>query len=207
MQELERALQQQGMSLPAFRERIRNSMITDSLINEFVRSRITLLTPEIEKYYKEHAADFTTPEEVTLSEIVIPVEGNPAEAEAKANTILKQLERGDAFATLASQHSKGPTAGKGGGIGSYLTATKLNPEIARAIANVKEGDVTGVLKTGEGYVIYRVDARTPATLKPLEQVRDEVRNRIWMQKFNPEYERFINQLKEEAYIQIFGEAK
>ena len=206
MQDFERALAQQGMTLAGFRERIRRRIITDGLIQEFVGSRITLLSTEVERYYKEHAQEFTKPAEVTLSEIIIPVEGNEGEAEAKANDVRKRAMQGEAFATLASQYSKGPTASKGGGIGTYVTA-KLNIEIARAIAQLKEGDVSTVLKTKEGFVIYRVDGRKAAAVTPLEEVKQEIQTRLYRQKFNPELQRFVAQLKEDAYIQIFAEAK
>lgn len=206
MQEFERALAQQGMTMVGFRERLRRQIITQSLVQEMVGSRITLLSQEIDKYYKDHAADYTSQEEVTLSEIVIPSEGSPAEAEAKANEIHASLRRGESFAALATQYSKGPTASKGGNIGTYLTA-KLNPAITTAIANLKEGEFTAVEKSGDSYVIYRVDSRKLAVVRPLEEVRDEIRNRLWEQKFNPEFERFIAQLKDEAYIQIFSETK
>ncbi len=204
LQELERAAAQQGMTLPQLRETIKRNIISQSVVQEFVGARITLLTQEVEKFYKDHVADYAIPEEVTLSEMVFPIEGNESEAESRANDIRKRITQGEAFATLASQYSKGPTAGKGGAIGSYITA-KLNPDIANGIAKVKEGDVTPVLKAKEGYVIYRVDTRKQASYKPLEEVRDEIKNRIYQQKFNPEFERFIAQLKEDAYIQIFGE--
>ncbi len=206
MQEFERILNQQGMSLPGFRQQIKEQMITQSLVQEFVGSRITLLSQEVEKYYKDHAADFSTPEEVTLSEIVIPYDGNPGEAEARAKDILARLKRGESFTTLASQYSKGPTASKGGSIGSYLTA-KLNPDIAKAVSTVKEGDVSDIVKSSDACSIYRVDSRKAATIKPLAEVRDEIRNRIYEQKFNPEFDRFVAQLKEDAYIQIFDEIK
>jgi len=206
MQEFERVLAQQGLTLAAFRQQIRESMITQGLVQEFVNSRITILTQEVEKYYKDHAAEFTIPEELTLSEIIIPVGDNPAEAEAKAKEVRNRLVQGEPFSTLASQYSSGPTASKGGGIGTYVTA-KLNPEIAKAVASVKEGEVSAVLKSKEGNVIYRVDSRKVATVRPLEEVRDEIRSRLWRQKFNPELDRFVAQLKEDAYIQIFGETK
>jgi peptidyl-prolyl cis-trans isomerase SurA len=206
MQELERAAAQQGLTLPALRERIRRQIITQGVVNEFVGSRITLLSQEVEKFHKDHATEYTIPEEVTLSEIIIPMENSADEAEAKAGEILKRLSQGEAFATLASQFSKGPTANKGGSIGTYQTA-KLNPEIAKVIASLKDGEVTPVQKTKEGFIIYRVDNRKPASLKPLDEMRDEIKNRIWQQKFAPEYDRFIAQLKEDAYIQIFGEIK
>jgi peptidyl-prolyl cis-trans isomerase SurA len=206
MQEFERALAQQGMTMVGFRERLRRQIVTQSLVQEFVGSRITLLSQEIDKYYKDHAADYTNQEEVTLSEIMIPFGGNPAEAEAKANEIHASLSQGESFATLASQFSKGPTASKGGSIGTYLTA-KLNPAITSAIANLKEGDFTAVQKAADSLIIYRVDTRKPAVVRPLEEVRDEIRNRLWEQKFNPEFERFVTQLKDEAYVQIFSETK
>lgn len=201
--DLERALERQGMTLASFRDRIKKSMISQGLIQEFVGSRITLLTQEIEKYYKEHAAEYTVPEEICLSEIIIPTNEGEA-ATARATDIRSRITQGESFATLASQYSKGPTAGKGGNIGCYITE-KLNPEIAREVANVKEGEVTPVLKAKEGHTIYRVDSRRPKAVKPLEEVRDEIRNRLWQAKFNPEYERFVAQLKEEAYIQIFSD--
>ena len=56
-------------------------------------------------------------------------------------------------------------------------------------------------------MIYRVDLRKPALISPLDQVKDKIRERIWQQKFNPEYERYIAQLKEDAYIQILPETE
>ena len=205
-EELERALGQQGTSLPAFRERIRRKIIIDSLLGEFVYSRITILTAEIEKYYEDHSKEFATAEEVSLSEVLIPIEGDASETETKANEVHKRLSQGEPFATMASQFSKGPTASKGGGIGSYVTA-KLHPDIAKAISGLKEGEITPAIKTKEGFVIYRVDSRKEASVKPFDEVKKDIHMRLANQKVGPEMKRFIVQLKEDAYIQIFTEAK
>ncbi len=204
--ELEQALAQQGITLVDFRERIRRDMLTNDLIDAFVRSRITLLTPEIEKYYKDNAAQFTTPEEVTLSEIMIESEGSMAAAESRANDIYRRLQQGESFSELASQYSKGPTASKGGNIGTYLLS-KLNPDTVKAIANLKEGDVSSPQKLSNGYVVYYINSRKLPALSPLEEVKDQIREQLYMKKFTPEYERYIARLKEEAYIQIFSEIK
>jgi peptidyl-prolyl cis-trans isomerase SurA len=206
MQELERALAQQGMTLADFRDGIKKQYITNGLIQEFVNSRITLLSQEIEKYYKNNAAEFSIPEEVTLSEIYIPFGDNRAEAEARTAEIRKRLDAGEPFATLVTQYSKGPTASKGGGIGTYLTS-KLNSDTAAGIAKVKEGGVSGIIQSKDGLSIYRVDKRNETQVKPLEEVRDDIKNRLWKQKYDPELKRYIAQLKEDAYIRIFDEIK
>jgi len=204
MEEFEKALEAQGMTLAGYREYVKKQMIIGSLIGEFVDSRITLLTEEVERYYKDHAKDFSSPEEVTLSEILIPTSGADGQSEALAEEYRKRVLQGESFATVASQYSKGPTASKGGGIGTFQVA-KLNPQIASAIATVKEGDVSPVIKLPGGCAFYRVDGRKASVVSPFETVRDQIRELLLRQKRAPEYERFVAQLKEDASIQLFGE--
>jgi peptidyl-prolyl cis-trans isomerase SurA len=204
--EFEKALAQQGLTLQEFREQLKQQMIISSLVSEMIGSRISVLSQEIEKYYKEHIKDYTTPEEVTLSEIVISGEGSDKANEAKASEIYQKLKQGEAFNSVATQFSKGPTAGKGGSIGSYITSN-LSAEIARAIASVKAGDISEVQKEKSSCAIYLVDERKEAKARPLEELREEIREILYKQKYNPEYESYVAQLKTDAYIQIFSESK
>jgi peptidyl-prolyl cis-trans isomerase SurA len=204
--ELEKYFEQEGRSLKDYRDDIKKQIIIHDVINAFVDSRITLLTTEIEKYYKDHQAEFSTPEEVTLSEIMITGDGNEAEAEARANEIYGRLQKGESFTDLAIQYSKGSTANKGGGIGTYLLS-KLNADTVKAIAGLQEGAVSKPQKIKEGMIIYRVDTRKLSAAIPLDQIKDEIKNQIYIKKRGPELERYINQLKEEAYINILPEMK
>ena len=205
-EELEKYFEEAGRSLKEYRENVKRQIIIQELIYAFVDSRITLLTTEIEKYYQEHQAEFSTPEEVTLSEILIAGEGNGTEAEARANDIYSRLQKGESFADLATQYSKGSTANKGGSIGAYLLS-KLNADTVKAIAGLKEGDVSKPQKIKEGIIIYRIDTRKVSATVPMDQVRNEIRSRIYSKKRGPEIERYVNQLKEEAYINILPEMK
>jgi peptidyl-prolyl cis-trans isomerase SurA len=200
--QLETVLAQEGRSLKELRDQFRRQIISEDLIREFVGSRIIILMPEIEKYYKDHAAEFTSPEEVSISEIIITGEG----AEDQANDIYRRLQQGEAFATLANQYSKGPTANKGGSTGTYLVSA-LKAEEAKAIAGLKEGEISKPQMTKDGYVIYRIDSRVYATTRPLEEVKDKIKDDLFMKKFYPERQRFFARLKEEAYWQIFSETK
>jgi peptidyl-prolyl cis-trans isomerase SurA len=204
-EELEHALSEQGMSLKDFRDQVRREMIRSDFVQEYVGSRIALLAPEIEKFYKDHAADYTLPEEVTLSEIILN-EGSDKESQNRANDLYRRLQQGEAFSAFVSQYSKGPTASKGGSIGAYLIS-KLNPDTIKAITNLKEGEISKPQKIKDGYVIYRIDARKFATVRPLAEVREEIRQRLYQQKFEPEFNRFIAQLKEDAYINYPTEIK
>ena len=202
--DLEKALEEEGNSLKEYRESIRRNIIVQSLIDYFVSSRITLLTPEIEKYYNDHLADFSSPEEVTLSTIEIALKGDPQAAENRSNDIFRRLQQGESFPTLASQYSNGATASKGGSIGTYLLS-KLNSDTVKTIADLKEGEISKPQREKDDYVIYRIDSRKLSQVRPLEEVRNEIKGILYEQKFNPELDRYVSQLKEEAYIQYFSE--
>jgi len=204
MDEFERLLEQQGMSMSSYREDIKKQVIVQDLLGYFVDSRITLLSEEVERYYKEHQKDFSSPEEVTLSEILIPGASTDGNAESLANGYRDRLLKGESFAALASQYSKGPTASKGGSIGTF-SLSKLNPQIALAVTSVKVGDISAVVKIPEGYAIYHVDERKASVVRPFEEVKNDIRQILYQQKRQPEYDRFVAQLKEDAYIQIFSE--
>ena len=208
MDRFEDILEQQGTSLNDFRDKIRDDIMSRDVINVFVNSRITLLTQEVEQYYKDHTADFATPEEVSLSEIIITTEheGSEERAQSRARDLYARLQRGESFNSLASQYSQGATADTGGNIGSNLIE-KWHPDIVKAIEGLETGDFSEPQKTPDGYVIYRVDNRKHSTIPPLEEVENEIKNRIWSNKVTPELRRFLDRLKEEAYIQIYSDSE
>lgn len=205
-EELEQALIKQGTTLRQFREDVQRQISIDNVKNDLIGSRITILKIEIEKYYKDHIADYTTSAEVSLSEIIIPAEGGSQAAGNRANDIYERLQRGEPFAALVSQYSKGPTANKGGSIGAYKVDT-LTPEMTNATAKYKEGEITKPQLMKEGYAIFHIDSRKASTVRPLEEVQDSIREKIGNAKYEQEYIRLIAQLKDDAYIEYLSEIK
>jgi peptidyl-prolyl cis-trans isomerase SurA len=205
-EELEQVLLKQGTSLRQFREDVQKQIGIENAKEDLIGSRITILKIEIEKYYKDHISDYTTPSEVSLSEIIIPVAGGNQAAENRANDIYRRLQQGESFVALASQYSKGSTANKGGDIGTYQV-DKLNPDMAKAIAQYKEGEITRPQLMKEGYALFHIDSRKASAVRPLEEVQDSIREKIGNAKYEQEYTRLMAQLKEDAYIEYLSEIK
>jgi parvulin-like peptidyl-prolyl isomerase len=42
---------------------------------------------------------------------------------------------------------------------------------------LKEGEITPAIKTKEGFVIYRVDSRKEASIKPFDEVKKDIHMR------------------------------
>jgi peptidyl-prolyl cis-trans isomerase SurA len=77
---------------------------------------------------------------------------------ARANIVLKRLEQGEDFATLASVFSEGPDASRGGDLG-WFRKGDLDPILESAIDSLEAGEISSVVVTGRGTHILKLEER------------------------------------------------
>ncbi|GAB4242819.1 MAG: peptidylprolyl isomerase [Acidobacteriota bacterium] len=199
---LDQYFRQRGSSLAEYKQRVREQMIARNLLQQFVYAKITLLTPEIEAYYREHAAEFTEPARVHLAEILLLKEGRNAQAQrAKAEAALRRLEAGEAFEEVAKEVSEGPTASRGGDIGEF-TKGSMNPALEEVAFSIPVSSHSGIIETDYGFQIIKVVSREEPRLKPLEEVRPIIAQRLYERKAEPEVKEYLKKLFSESYIYV-----
>ena len=105
--------------------------------------------------YQAEKAKFVEPERIRASHILIS--GDSTESKAKAEKLLKELQAGADFATLAKANSEDPgSAVKGGDLGLFAHG-RMVPEFEKtAFALAKPGDLSGLVKTQFGYHIIKL---------------------------------------------------
>lgn len=137
------------------------------------------VTPgEVEDYYYAHEGDFRVPESVHARHILFRVpEGadakKVAEIRARAESVEKQLKKGANFAALARKYSQGPSAARGGDLGTFHRG-EMVPEFEQAAFSLKPGEISGLVRTRFGFHIIQVLSKQAAKLKPLQQVRAQI---------------------------------
>ena len=199
---LDQYLRQRGTSLSEYKKRVKEQMVTQSLLQNFVYSKITLLTPEVEAYYKEHAADFTVPGKVHLAEILFLKEGKPRDqVQRAAQAALDRLKKGEAFEDVAKDVSEGPTASRGGDIGDFNKGS-MNEAVEAVAFKLPIGEYSQIIETDYGFQIIKILDRTPETVKPLEEVRPQIAEKLYQKKARPEVKAFLDKLFEESYIYV-----
>lgn len=199
---LDQYLKQNGTSLEQFRQRVKERMIIQAVMQQFVYSKITLLTPEIESYYEENKDRFTEPARVTLSEILLLTEGqDPEQVRQKAEKIKQDLEAGASFEALAREHSDGPTAENGGEIGSF-NRQSMNDALEEVAFSLEEGQVSDVIEADYGFQLIKVLERQDARPKPLSEVRNEIVQELSQKKMEPEMDEFMQSLIDMSYIYV-----
>ncbi|UGB02847.1 peptidylprolyl isomerase [Leclercia sp. G3L] len=129
---------------------------------------------EIQSYYDQHQDQFTQPQRNRFSII-------QTKTEAEAKEALDELNKGTDFATVAKEKSTDIISAKNGGDMGWLEEGTTPDELKNA--GLKEKDqLSGVIKSSVGFLVVRLDDITPATTKPLADVRDDIAAKVKQEK-------------------------
>jgi parvulin-like peptidyl-prolyl isomerase len=203
----DQTLRQHGSSLDQMRAQIKREMTVRSLVEQFVYSKLTLLTPEVEAYYKQNLQRFTEPAEVELSEILFLTEGkDKAQVRKRAEEVLARLKAGAAFEDEAQKSSEGPTASRGGNIGWFKKGS-MAPALEAVVFNMKPGEISNVIETDYGFQIVKLINKKENQVKPLAEVRPIIQNELYQKKAAPELKEFLDDLRSQSYIYVAPDFK
>ncbi|MGH9607213.1 MAG: peptidylprolyl isomerase [Terracidiphilus sp.] len=157
---------------------------------------------QIEQYYNDHKSDYMVPEQADSRHILISVPAGAdaktvAAAQAKAESILKQLKAGANFAALAKKDSDDPgSKDKGGELGFVQRGTMV-PAFDNAIFTQPIGAFT-IVRSQFGFHVVQVEARTEAHTKALNEVLPDIQATLIRNKTAAAETSYAQQLTSEA---------
>ncbi len=197
--------EQTGMSFEDFRQEIRNDLLKQRLLGQEVGSKINVPRAEIEKYYEEHKNEFMRDERVFLSEILISTTGKDEKEipalEKKAKDLAERARRGERFTDLAKDNSDADSAQAMGVVGSF-TRSQLSAQLANIVFAQDRGFVTDPVRIPNGFLILRVDEKHTAGLASLDEVQNEIQQKLFEPKFEPAVREFLTKLRTDAFLEI-----
>ncbi len=205
MEELEKAVESQGLGWEDFKTQLRNTLLTQDVIRREVGSHISIPTEDVKKYYQDHQSDFNRPEQMVLAEIFLSTEGKSPEemssVEKKAEDLRNRVVKGEDFNEIARHFSEGSTAKDGGQLGTFEHG-QLSKQLEDIVFKMDKGQMTDVIQTKTGFEVLRVEAHYQAGLQPLDKVENEIMNRIYSQKMQPTMRQYLAQLREQSYVMV-----
>jgi peptidyl-prolyl cis-trans isomerase C len=147
----------------------------------------------VQKLYEEKIATQEPNPEYQASHILL-------ETEEAANEVMKMLEGGADFATLAKEKSTGPSGPSGGDLGWFAKGAMV-PEFEQAVVEMKVGEFVGPVKTQFGFhVIILNDQRDYASL---DSQRQELVEEVGSNAISVEIERLKAAAKIEMVVPEF----
>jgi peptidyl-prolyl cis-trans isomerase C len=150
-----------------------------NLVNDAYRKQLTASKPVTEAqaraFYDQNQETFKVPESVHALLILLPVierEGAPSKTEAKrlADEARGKAAAGEDFASLARQYSQDASAQAGGDVG-WVPRGVLVAASEQAVFGLKNGEISPVLETPKGYMVFKVLERKPESIAKFDEVK------------------------------------
>ncbi len=149
---------------------------------------------EANAFYEANKAQYATPESVHLHHILVS-------SEKEAKDAMDKLKKGEKFEDLASQISICPSKLKGGNL-EWLPKGSLVPEIEEVAFSMKNGQITGPVKSKFGYHVLLLEDKRPAQENSFDQVKEYILEQLRFQKQQDHYEKISNDLRKKMQVQI-----
>lgn len=201
--EMNAALADQMMDRSMLETDLRQRLAVNKYIQEKIVDNIIVTPEEVGEYYAANPKQFHHADLVQTSHILILSGETAAQnsmAKQRAESLLERVNKGEDFAKLAKEHSMDTSASRGGDIG-FNTKESLSPEFGEAAFSLPVGGTT-IIKSQYGYHIIKVTGKKEEGLYTLEEIREQLRTLLVNQKTQIEQTKLINQLREEANIEI-----
>jgi peptidyl-prolyl cis-trans isomerase SurA len=205
-EQLVELLTKETLTLQDYKDRLREQIILARLMNQAVRSRVSLDAREIEAYYQAHTTEFNQPDEVKVRHIFFrldPTVPQPQRAaiHEHAQHVLEEARNGSDFTSLAQRYSEDATAQIGGDLGIIRRGQAL-PEFEEVIFTLQEGEISEVIRTPNGLHIVKVEAAAKGSSRPLAEVKTEIERRLMQTKMEKRFQEWANELRDRAFIEI-----
>ena len=167
VQALRDTLEKDGVPYAKFREDIRNEIIMSRLREREVDNKIVITESEIDALLAASVNAEMRSDEVNLSHIlvVVPENASPEQVQsrrARAEEALAQLNKGADFRQVAAAFSEAPDALQGGLMG-WRAGERLPTLFYDALKSMKPGQLSEVLRSGNGFHILKLNERRGGT--------------------------------------------
>lgn len=201
--ELQRLLTAEGMTVDDLKQRLVEMSAPGEVVRYEVNDRIAVGDKEVDAYYAEHPEEFAVPAEAEVREIVVLARDDDRDAKRKAAEEVREKAAapGADFAAIAGESSDAGTKSNGGLLGE-IKKGDLSPELEQVAFTIPVGSVGPVIERPYGFHILKVDERSDAHQKPLEEVREDVRKQLLEARYQVAYREFMKKAWAEATVVV-----
>ncbi|MEE9604303.1 MAG: peptidyl-prolyl cis-trans isomerase, partial [Candidatus Scalindua sp.] len=155
------------------------------LAEKIIKKTINITDEELNEAYEEQFG-----EKIVARQIVLRMMRD-------AEKILKRIKTGADFEALAKKESIDRASASRGG---RMRPFGPHGILGKAVANLKKGEISEIIKTDSGYHILKIDNRIPRSMKKFSEVKDELVKFVTARKIQNRISPWLLNLVETAEI-------
>lgn len=151
--EFVQALAQAGVERETFRDFASNGILWRELVRGRFVGSFTISDAEIDRAIT--GGTVNTAMQLLLSEIILPVEGDPEAQQALARQLRAEISTEDGFAAAARRYSASPSAGRGGRL-DWTPTSELPPQIVELVLALGPGQVSEPVTLPNAVAVFQL---------------------------------------------------
>ena len=190
----EEMLAERGLTLEAWREELKESLIMEKLLEQAVYSMVSVSDEEVAAYFKANRDQFDRPEQVRARQIVVA-------DEAEGQEVLGILRQERSFAEVAAEYSLSPDAEQGGDLG-FFSRGEMPPEFDAIVFDLPVKRLSDLVKSEYGYHIFLVEEKRKAKRLNKKEASDEIRAILEGRKKEEVYLAWLQDMRARAVISV-----
>ena len=202
-EQMNEMLTKQNLTTEQFRNQWRLQILSGKLVSTLVKGRIAVTDEEIKDLYKQYYGEIENADEVEIAHILISFDASEEQqALQKANKVAELAKSGSNFSKLVLEYSDDTFSKDKEGMLGYFKKGELVSELEDVVSVTEVGKTSGPVKTISGFHIIKVLDRKTLDESSVDQYREQLRQEIYKQKVTKELEKYIDGIRENAYIEI-----
>jgi peptidyl-prolyl cis-trans isomerase C len=170
-----------------------DQILIQSLLEKEIIEKTDLTEKDIEDYYEENKETYWHDEEIHALNILV-------ETEEEAEDIIKKIESGEDFASLAENHSIASSASNGGDIG-FISKGTLRSEIEEKLFILEPEEVSEIIPVENGFHIFKVVEKNPSGYLEINEVKNEIETQLLPVKQQQAFDEYLKNIEENAIIE------
>lgn len=166
----------------------RDTILSNAMVDQFIEENVT--DEDLQVFY-DAQAKLQKPElQIKARQIVSP-------DEATAKEVVRRLEDGKSFNSIALAFSIDRATRERGGDMGYISQDVLDPNLTEKIFAGKDGERLPPFQTDQGWHVVEILSRRKSPIASFEDRYEHIRKLVSAQKI----EQLLNRLKKEAEIE------
>lgn len=212
VEQLRESVEAQGLPFEAYRQRIKEEIEHSKVMNGMVGSRVRIEEEEVRALYaEEYSNQPESGEEVRIRHILVSADpGRPESVEracARVSQAAERVRAGEPFPQVAADVSE--VNPKQGGEFGWVHRRFLAAWMGPIVDAMQPGEVSDVIPMEFGCNLMQLVDRRTYDPVDYEEVRGQLRRRLFSQRMEKHYKDFIEELRSNTYIErkgVFAEA-
>jgi len=197
----------QGMNETQYRAELRRQVTQQKMANLRLQGRVRVTDDDLRSTYQRLLMQERSQLDFRAAQIIIavPPGANKAAVRQKqelANSLRRRANAGEDFAALVAQYSDDQASKKFGGLLPTQKPIELPESIARAVMNLDLGRTSRPIRTGSAFVLLKLIERAPTSLPPFEDAKDQLRERVYMEKMGAARRKWLESLRRRTHVEV-----